>query len=249
MVSGSTIATNSAGGDGGGIYNEDILTLPNSTVAGNSAGNVGGGIFNDVTLTAVNTTIGYNIVAIGGTGGGLDAAAGKSTLNNTIVRGSNVRLVGSSSAPDDVAGTLSTSSTIQPDRRRRRRWADQWYQRQPGRGRQPGSGAIDKQRRAYSDHRTIAGQPGRRRRLERPRWAGLRSSPASPAFSTARSISALSSCSRLWSQPSPSNGESPARPPCRPLRMVSACCRRAAITTFPGTTSTGCRSPSTNRKR
>ena len=113
IVSGSTIATNStgSGGEGGGIYNEDLLTLPEDTVAGNSAGSEGGGVFTDVTLTAVNTTIAYNFVAIGGTGGGLEAAVATTTLDNTIVA-LNTHLLVSSSAPDDIAGTLSTTSTF-----------------------------------------------------------------------------------------------------------------------------------------
>ncbi len=108
-----TIASNStgSGGNGGGIYNVDILSLPDSTVVGNSAGSEGGGVFNDVTLTAVNTTIAYNFVAIGGTGGGLESAVSTTTLDNTIVA-LNTHLVASSSAPDDIGGTVSTSSAF-----------------------------------------------------------------------------------------------------------------------------------------
>jgi hypothetical protein len=110
LVSGCTIASNSTGsGDGGGIYNVGLLTLPDSTVAGNSAGGDGGGIFNGLTLTAVNTTIAYNSAAIGGTGGGLDASAGTSTLDNTIVA-QNTHLIVSGSVPDDIAGTVSSAS-------------------------------------------------------------------------------------------------------------------------------------------
>ncbi len=42
----STLSGNSAGSDGGGIYNIDgTLTVTNSTLSGNSAGDSGGGIF------------------------------------------------------------------------------------------------------------------------------------------------------------------------------------------------------------
>jgi hypothetical protein len=126
-VSGCTIAANSvgSGGNGGGISNtigatkSDNLTLANSTVAGNSAGSKGGGIYDLGNVTAVNTTIADNQVAIGGTGGGLDIVyttifrtpVTTATLDNSIVA-LNTHLVASSSAPDDIAGAVSTLSAF-----------------------------------------------------------------------------------------------------------------------------------------
>ncbi len=60
-------------------------------------------------MTAVNATLAYNISTGSGTGGGLDASAGTSLLYNTIVA-KNTDGSGNGSTPDDVVGTLSTSS-------------------------------------------------------------------------------------------------------------------------------------------
>jgi hypothetical protein len=104
---GCTFAMNSATA-GGGIFNEQILTISNSTVAGNSAGTKGGGIFNDDFLTAVNTTIADNSAGTALGGGGLSVSAQMTAnLNNTIVAGNTFGTV-----PDDVDGTLSTTSAF-----------------------------------------------------------------------------------------------------------------------------------------
>jgi hypothetical protein len=104
----STISGNSTAGNGGGIANESgaTLTLTNVTISGNQAAN-GGGIFSAGILTAINCTIAGNAVATNGSGGGLSAASGPATLDNTIVA---LNTAGSAS-PSDIAGTLSPAST------------------------------------------------------------------------------------------------------------------------------------------
>jgi hypothetical protein len=117
-VSASTVAMNSASSEGGGIFNERVLAISNSTVADNSADDEGGGIFTEDFLTAVNTTIADNFVpqalavqvaavAATGVGAGLYVESGTATLDNTIVA-----LNTHGSAPDDVDGTLSSTSSF-----------------------------------------------------------------------------------------------------------------------------------------
>ena len=116
-VSASTIAMNSAASEGGGIFNEEVLAISNSTVADNSADDEGGGIFTEDILTAVNTTIADNSVpqalllqgtATTSVGAGLFVETRTTaTLDNTIVA-----LNAHGSAPDDVSGTLSTTSSF-----------------------------------------------------------------------------------------------------------------------------------------
>ena len=108
IISSSAIISNFASESGGGVYNDGTLTIPDSTIALNSAGFDGAGIFNDDVLTAVNTTIAYNSL-FGGAGAGLFIAAGESTtLDNTIVA-QNGDIVLESTVPDDIAGTVSTT--------------------------------------------------------------------------------------------------------------------------------------------
>ena len=79
-VIGSTISNNQAT-NGGGIFNDDTLTLTNTTVAGNSA-STGGGVDDAAAFTAESATIAYNT---GSVGGGLYLGSGTATLYNTIV--------------------------------------------------------------------------------------------------------------------------------------------------------------------
>ena len=51
---------------GGGIFNEEILTITNTTVSGNLVGEFGGGIFNSGTATIFNTTVSGNLASEGG---------------------------------------------------------------------------------------------------------------------------------------------------------------------------------------
>ena len=54
-----TVSNNSAGSNGGGIYNglRSELTMTDSTGSGNTAGAEGGGIYNEGVLNITNSTI------------------------------------------------------------------------------------------------------------------------------------------------------------------------------------------------
>ncbi len=82
----ASVESNSAGsGSGGGIYNRGISTFTRVTVAANSAGTDGGGIYSDIggTITFANSTISGNTADRDG--GGLYYGGGSITLNNVTV--------------------------------------------------------------------------------------------------------------------------------------------------------------------
>jgi len=56
-VQNSTLSGNSTSMDGGGIYNEDTLTVQNSTLSNNLASFTGGGIYNMASMNYENTII------------------------------------------------------------------------------------------------------------------------------------------------------------------------------------------------
>lgn len=88
-----TMTGNSALTNGGGIDNEDTLTLVNSTISGNSVTAVqesyqgGGGIFNDSTMTLDKSTVSGNSVAgtIAGSGGGGVFNYSSMTITNSTI--------------------------------------------------------------------------------------------------------------------------------------------------------------------
>ena len=88
----------------GAAWYEGLLTFG----SGSSPAH-GGGIANDGTLTVVNSTIADNTVASGGSGGGLGLDGSTATLDNTIV-GLNTEGTGSGATPDDIDGTVSSTS-------------------------------------------------------------------------------------------------------------------------------------------
>jgi hypothetical protein len=109
-ITGATFA-NDQSNFGGAMANAGTLTITNSTIAGNSASHSGGGISNGGTLTLVNATLADNNVATGGTGGALDVTAGAVALYNTLVA-LNTNGTGAGATPDDIAGTVSSSSAF-----------------------------------------------------------------------------------------------------------------------------------------
>ncbi|MBN2292730.1 MAG: cadherin-like domain-containing protein, partial [Pirellulales bacterium] len=69
VISSSLCGNSACGGRGGGIYNEDALTLTNSKLAHNTADHGGGGIYNyghTCTATLTNTTLSNNSAGDGG---------------------------------------------------------------------------------------------------------------------------------------------------------------------------------------
>jgi len=106
----SLVAANSTGGYGGGIANELALAISYSTINQNTASTQGGGIFNGDMMQAVNLTIAGNIVNSASGGGGLYSGVTTSTIINTIVAENN-QILGMIILPDDIVGTVSSSST------------------------------------------------------------------------------------------------------------------------------------------
>ena len=72
-VMGSTIADNSTGYHGGGIWNDGTTTITDSTISGNSATAFGGGIYNSGTVTVTSSAIGNSA---GNSGGGINNESG-----------------------------------------------------------------------------------------------------------------------------------------------------------------------------
>ena len=110
-LSGVTLSGNSAGFFGGGLQNWGTATITNSTISGNTSAGFGGGIANFGTMTGVNVTVTANRADDddngSGDGGGI-YTAGAAALHNTLNAGN---FLGSSSTPDDAAGTFGAASS------------------------------------------------------------------------------------------------------------------------------------------
>jgi hypothetical protein len=87
-------------------------SLTGDTASGGQGGSAdGGGVYiGGGSLNAINSTIAENSVANGGTGGGVDVAAGATaSLYNTLVA-LNTEGTGGSAQADDIAGTVNSAS-------------------------------------------------------------------------------------------------------------------------------------------
>ncbi|MEW6210363.1 MAG: choice-of-anchor Q domain-containing protein, partial [Acidobacteriota bacterium] len=80
-IQNSTLSGNSAGFDGGGIFNLGTLTIQNSTLSGNSADD-SGGIFNSGTVTIQNSTLSGNTAD--DSGGGIFNVGAVTIQNSTL---------------------------------------------------------------------------------------------------------------------------------------------------------------------
>ena len=107
-ISSSTIARNSSGARGGGIFNSGSVTVIASTIEGNSGGS-GGGISSFGNTTIKNSTLSGNTVT--GRGGGLYSGFNQTlTVTNSTVSGNTAETLGGGIAN---VGTLNlASSTI-----------------------------------------------------------------------------------------------------------------------------------------
>lgn len=101
----TTFDGNHASQTGGGIYNEDQLTLYNTTLSGNMSDSQGGGIYTEIgAVTAYNNTIADNTAAAGG---GFYRNSGTLDLQNTVL---------SKNIGGDCGGTVpSNGSNIASD--------------------------------------------------------------------------------------------------------------------------------------
>jgi hypothetical protein len=109
-VTDSTISGNSEANYGGGIYNENRLTVANSILSDNSA-TYGGGIYNSGgTATVTNSTISGNSTAGFQDGGGI-LNGGTLTVTNSTISGNSAANYGG--GIDNYLGTVTvTDSTI-----------------------------------------------------------------------------------------------------------------------------------------
>jgi len=82
-ITGSTISGNSAGSNGGGIYNAGLLTINNSTVSDNSCNSHGGGVYNAGVLNINNSSISQNSAI--NSGGGIYHHEGTVNVKNSII--------------------------------------------------------------------------------------------------------------------------------------------------------------------
>ena len=111
----STISNNSAGTNGGGIFNENNLTLLGSTVHTNQAGapgggvsEVGGGIYNQDTLVMSHSTVRNNYAD---DSGGISNDGGSMTIrSSTINNNTAISAAGLRNANDGTA--LLTDTTV-----------------------------------------------------------------------------------------------------------------------------------------
>lgn len=120
IINGGAVTNNSAGNEGGGLWNQAGTTMSvngvaimNNSVTGIAAGDGGGGIFNNGGITTVsNSTIALNTVAALATvGGGIfNKEGGDFTLSTSTVSGNSTGGAGGGIAND---GTFTlTNSTI-----------------------------------------------------------------------------------------------------------------------------------------
>lgn len=91
ITGGSAREANGVPGNGGGIYNRELLSLENSAIAGNSASNDGGGLLNNGTANLTNSTISGNFAAYDG--GGF-ANEDFIVLTNSTISGNTARYYG-----------------------------------------------------------------------------------------------------------------------------------------------------------
>lgn len=89
VISGVTIeGGNATSGNGGGIFNDEVLTLNNSTVTGNTASDQGGGIATDLgTQTTLNDDVISDNAAQGNDGGGVFVSSGNLTITGGTIGG------------------------------------------------------------------------------------------------------------------------------------------------------------------
>jgi hypothetical protein len=110
-IANSTIANNRslAGGDGGGLQSNELLTMTGDTVAHNTSLNSGGGLFLGGQTTITNSTIAENQAA---DGGGIENRESLTLLNDTIASNESINGHGSGGGID---GSATATNTIIAD--------------------------------------------------------------------------------------------------------------------------------------
>ncbi|MGB3401271.1 MAG: hypothetical protein WBA77_01125 [Microcoleaceae cyanobacterium] len=116
FIEGLTITGGNVTGDGGGIFNDEDLTITDSTIDGNTATDDGGGIFNEGTLTVTDSIISNNEVTVGfADGGGIfNGNNALLTLTDSEVTGNFANDDGGGVYNDDL-GSVTISGSIIDD--------------------------------------------------------------------------------------------------------------------------------------
>ncbi len=111
LLSGLTVANgNAVGINGGGMYNDGILTVQFCTFSNNRATFNGGGMYNDGTVTVTSSAFSNNIASNSGNGGGGIYNDGTATVTSSTFSGNSTLGVGGGIRND---GTLTvTGSTF-----------------------------------------------------------------------------------------------------------------------------------------
>lgn len=100
---------------GGGILNEENLTLTNSTISNNRSGRFGGGINNDGNLAITNSTISGNFAPFGGAGiwsGNTEGLVNRLSVSNSTISGNETNGEGGGIWNGVTSTLIVNSSTI-----------------------------------------------------------------------------------------------------------------------------------------
>ncbi|MGB3534951.1 MAG: peroxidase family protein [Microcoleaceae cyanobacterium] len=108
-----TIREGNATGDGGGIWNQENLTITNSFIIDNTATDDGGGIFNNGTLNLTDTHVTQNQATIGFADGGGIYNNGTLTVTESVISGNAANDNAGGIYTNDVGNTTITGSLIQ----------------------------------------------------------------------------------------------------------------------------------------
>jgi len=108
-ISGTTIRNGTPPGNGGGIWNSDVLTLTDIIVTGNTAGLNGGGVFNRFgTLVVASSIISGNTATVLN-GGGLANNLGTVTIDNSTIGFNSADAAGGGIWNDNILSLNSTT--------------------------------------------------------------------------------------------------------------------------------------------
>ncbi|HUF54112.1 MAG TPA: choice-of-anchor Q domain-containing protein [Dehalococcoidia bacterium] len=111
ITNGSSLSSNLASVNGGGILSESVLVVQNSSVNGNTAANYGGGINAGGPVTITNSTIIGNTAVTGG-GGGIQAQISSLTIANSTLTGNSAGTDGGAIRNVSLNATTISGSTL-----------------------------------------------------------------------------------------------------------------------------------------
>jgi peroxidase len=112
VINGLTLSGGDITGDGGGIFNQENLTITNSKITDNIAGDDGGGIFNNGMLTVTNTEITDNQATISFADGAGIYNNGTLNVAESIISGNDANDNAGAIYTNDIANTTITDSII-----------------------------------------------------------------------------------------------------------------------------------------